>query len=93
MKNPDVMTAGEINRELDKLDAKRSELNRAFIDAGRGHETAAETVKLTDPLAVKYNAVADRQCALRYEIERRYGPGAPSRLPLGKGFGPLKKVC
>lgn len=92
MKNPEVMSAAEINRELDRLDAKRSELNRAFIDAGRGHETAAETAKLTDPLAVKFNMIADRQFDLRYEIERRYGPGAPSRLPLRQGFGPIKKV-
>jgi hypothetical protein len=85
------MTAGEINRELDKLDVQRSELNRAFIEANRGYEKASETAELNDPLAVKFNAVSDRQCALRHEIERRYGPNAPSRLPLRQGFGPIKK--
>ncbi len=42
----------------------------------------------TDPLALQYQQVADRQQALRNEIAARYGPGAPSRLPSGRGFGP-----
>ena len=33
-----------------------------------------------------------RQSALRIEIEMRYGPGAPSRLPVGRGFGARKKA-
>ncbi len=48
MKSPDIMSAAEINRELDKLDQRRSTLNRAFIDAGRGYETAAETASIND---------------------------------------------
>ena len=92
MKSPDVMSAAEINRELDALDVKRSKANRALIDAGRGHELASETATKTDPLAVEFNTVADRQCDLSREIDRRYGPGAPSRLPLRKGFGPIKKL-
>lgn len=90
MKSPDVMTAAEINRELDRLDAKRSENARAFIDAGRGNERPTDYATKDDPLSVAARAISDRQRDLRYEIERRYGPGAPSRLPLRKGFGPIK---
>lgn len=89
MKSPDVMSAAEINHELDKLDTQRSKANRALIDAGRGHERFSETAAKTDPLAVVFNTIADRQYALSHEIERRCGPGAPSRLPLRQCFGPI----
>lgn len=85
------MTAGEINKELDKLDAKSSELTTKLIEAGRGHERYNDIVKQSDPLSVEYRAVNDRQSALRFEIERRYGPGHSGRLPTGRGFGPRKK--
>jgi hypothetical protein len=90
VKNPDVMTVGEINRELDRLDVKRSKNCAAFIATGRGHERPSDYATKDDPLSVESRTIGDRQCALRHEIERRYGPGAPSRLPLRKGFGPLK---
>jgi hypothetical protein len=90
VKDPAIMGAGEINRELDRLDVQRSTNTRAFIDAGRGYERPSDYAKKDDPLSVAANAIGDRQCALRNEIDRRYGPGAPSRLPLRKGFGPLK---
>lgn len=83
------MTAGQINKALDRLDKKSSEVNRAFIDAGRGHERYSEIVVKDDPLARQYKQVSDAQSELRNEISRRYGPGAPSRLPHGRGFGPL----
>ena len=83
---PATMTARKINAELDKLSDARSLLNDAFIDAGRGDETTNQTLKKAgpdDPLALAFKAVSDRQQALHIEIESRYGPGAPSRLPKG----------
>lgn len=88
MKAPAEMTAGEINKALDKLDAVSSRITDELIEAGRGYETYEETYRKTDPLAEKYKAASDARSTLRREVERRYGPGAPSRLP--KGFGPLK---
>lgn len=88
MKTPAEMSAGEINRELDRLDAKDSQLTREFIDAGRGHERPSEMMKQSDSLSRRYQELQNRRFELRYEIDRRYGPGAPSRLP--KGFGRIK---
>ncbi len=86
------MTAGEINRELDSLDKKRSKLNDEFIAAGRGHETVNETWKKDDPLALRYKEISNRHGDLRNEISARMGPGAPSRLPKGRFFGPRKVI-
>lgn len=77
------MTPGEINRELDRLAAARSRLSDALIAEGRGEETFNETAKKTDPLSLLLKTNADRHYDLRCEIEVRYGPGAPSRLPHG----------
>lgn len=88
MKDPKDMTAGEINKALDRLNKEDSELMDQFIDAGRGHETASQILKMDDPLAKKYREIFHRRMGLRNEVERRYGPGAPHRLP--KGFGPIK---
>jgi hypothetical protein len=82
------MTAGEINKRLDRLDRQSSELTDEFIAAGRGHELPSETAKLDDPLARRKNQLFTEHSALHREIERRYGPGAPSRLP--RGFRPVK---
>lgn len=82
------MTAGEINAELDRLDKASSKLTDQFIAAGRGHERPSEIVRMSDPLARKYTANADRRMDLRHQIERRMGPGATRRLP--RGFGPLR---
>jgi len=84
------MSAGEINRELDRLSEKMSVNARAFIDAGRGYERPSDYADKKDPLSVESNKLSARIRDLHYEIERRYGPNAPSRLPLRKGFGPLK---
>lgn len=92
MKTPASMTAKQINDELDALSKKRDACGHKFIEAGRGSETAAETAAKSDPLAVEWNAIADRQVALHSEIETRYGPGAPYRLPT-RGFGPRKAVA
>lgn len=88
VKDPRAMTAGEINRELDKLDAGASVLNSRLIEAGRGSEKYSETMAKTDPLALAWQEVQLRIKDLRWEITQRYGPDAPSRLPAGRGFGP-----
>jgi hypothetical protein len=90
-KKPSTMTAGEINKELDRLDARSRKNTEAFIAAGRGHERPTDYQRKTDPLSVEANAIADRRGWLHAEISRRYGPGAPSRLPT-RGFGPSEKV-
>ena len=90
MKAIEDMSPGEINRALDTLDKRRAKNTAAFIEAGRGHERPTDYAAKGDPLSVEARAIADRQNDLRREIARRYGPGAPSRLPRGRGFGPLK---
>jgi hypothetical protein len=77
----EAMTPSEINRRLDRLDKMSSKLSREFIDAGRGYEKPSETRTKNDPLAERYNRLAAEQDELHAEIARRYGPGAPSRLP------------
>jgi hypothetical protein len=85
---PSSMAAAQINRELDRLDARRAANTDAFIASGRGDERPSEYLGKDDPLSREAAAIYGRRCALRAEIERRFGPGAPSRLP--RGFGPLK---
>jgi hypothetical protein len=92
LKDPATMTAAEINKELDKLQGQSSVLGSAMIEAGRGHERPSEYLKMTDPLAMELRKNSDRRYALRVEIELRYGPNPPSRLPTGRGFGPRSKV-
>jgi hypothetical protein len=87
-KDPRTMTAGEINKELDRLDTLRSANTRAFIDAGRGHERPSEYLTKTDPLSLAARVIGDRQDALHNEVRARYGLGAPRRLPTRQGFGP-----
>ena len=82
------MAAAEINRELDRLDKQSSKTCDLMIAAGRGYETTEEIRKKDDPLAQTCKALWDRRSALRNEIELRYGPGAPSRLP--RGLGPRR---
>lgn len=88
MKTPGEMTAGQINKELDRLDQKNSSINDELIEAGRGHETANETWKKDDELSMRWRRIADRRLDLKNEISQRYGPGSPRRLP--KGFGPRR---
>lgn len=52
-KNPAAMTAGEVNRELEKLSRESSANCRKFIEAGRGHETWETISRQTDPLALE----------------------------------------
>ncbi len=91
-KDPATMTAAAINKALDKIDALRSQLGTEFIEAGRGHERPSETATKTDPLATRANELFRQYMILEREIAARYGPGAPSRLPTGRGFGPRKKI-
>ena len=85
-RDPATMTAGMINSELDSL-ATRSELaTNAMIEAGRGYWKHTDIVIAAgggDELCKGYVAISNRQRALHIEIELRYGPGAPHRLPRG----------
>jgi hypothetical protein len=80
-RDPNAMTAGEINRELDRLDEQNSKLGQQMIDQGRGYERPSEYLRKTDPLSTELKKNSDRRMILRIQIEQRYGPGAPRRLP------------
>lgn len=86
-----ALPAAKINKELDRLDAEQSKQADELIAAGRGNETAQETMAKSDPLAERFKASVARRQELRREIDARYGPGAPNRLP--KGFGPRQKLA
>lgn len=91
--DPAEMTAGKVNKELDKLDELGSRLEDEMIAAGRGHEKPSEYLRASDPLAKKLQAIYARRSSLRMEIEFRYGPNSPTRLPTDRRgfFGPRKK--
>lgn len=91
MRDPADLTPAQINRELDALDRRRSRNTDAFIAAGRGEERPSEYLSKEDPLSKEAREISDRMSALRNEIERRYGPGAPSRLP--RGFRAVRRVA
>lgn len=87
VRDPATMTPGEINRELDSLAAASEALTTAMIATGRGswrHSDIREYAKTGDAMSLGYVTLCDRERALHIEIELRYGPGAPHRLP--KGF-------
>jgi len=95
MKPPADMTAGEINKALDKLTKASQELTNAFIAAGRGYEKYNETLEIAardphDELAQTFAAIDRQRRALQSEINLRMGPDAPGRLPPGRFFGPRK---
>ena len=75
------LTAGQINQKLDRLDKARSKVNDELIRVGRGNERSSETLAKTDPLSLRFSRLFDKYNNLRGEVFRRYGPGAPSRLP------------
>lgn len=83
-----TLGAAEINKLLDALDKESSGITDEFIAAGRGSERPTEIIRMTDPLALRYIQNWKDADILRDEIARRYGPGAPRRLP--RGFGPIK---
>lgn len=82
VKSPRDMTAGQINKRLDALDKLGSKYTDQMIAAGRGHERYSDWSVKTDPLSLKALAVSQEYQTLQSEIRRRYGPDAPSRLPL-----------
>lgn len=85
-KDPMAMQPSEINRELDALDKRNAKNSDAFVAAGRGNERPADYRTKVDPLSLEAKAISLRTMQLKNEIARRYGPGAPSRLP--RGFRP-----
>lgn len=87
-KKPAVMSAAEINRELDRLDAQDSALGDEIIAAGLGHVLLLDLLKMEGELPTRARAIFDRRHDLRHEITARYGPNAPARLP--RGMGPIK---
>ena len=80
--------AAAINKNLDRLERESSAITDALIAAGRGSERPSEMRGKTDPLTVLYFQNVSDADLLRDEVRRRYGPGAPRRLP--PGFRPLK---
>jgi len=76
-KDPAAMTAGEVNRELKRLDAELSANGRKFIDAGREDETYEFILSslATDPLSREAQRIQARRRALLNEVERECGPG------------------
>lgn len=80
LRDPEKMSNVEINKELDRLDKVRSQLNTDFIQQGRGHERPSETRTKSDPLAQRHIATENRHEELRYEVGKRY-PGGVNRLP------------
>lgn len=87
-KKPSEMSAGDINKHLDKLDKHIEKATDDLIAAGRGDERHSETMSKSDPLSLKYREAHEMKQELKSEISKRYGPGAPHRLP--KSFGPIK---
>ncbi len=71
------MTAGEVNRELKRLDAALSANGRKFIDAGRGDEVYEFILSAfaTDPLSREAQRVQARRRLLLNEVERECGLG------------------
>lgn len=76
-----AMGAAEINKRLDALDRESSAITDEFIATGRGHERPSERRHKTDPLSLRDAQNSHDRYVLHAEIARRYGPGAPSRLP------------
>ena len=76
-----TMGAAEINKRLDVLDRESRAITDEFIAAGRGYERPSERRHKTDPLSLRDAQNANDRYVLHAEIARRYGPGAPSRLP------------
>ena len=79
------MTAGEVNRELGRLDKIESPLLDRLIGEGRGGETLTETLQKDDPLSLEYRAVWLRKKALEGEIKARTGR---SGLVMPQGLRP-----
>lgn len=97
LRDPAIMTASAINKELDGLERWRADIGDAMIKAGRGHETLAQTLERRreydpDLLTIAWCDCFDRVRQLRDEIDRRMGPNAPSRFPKDqlRSFKPMR---
>lgn len=91
-KDPATMTVSQLNSELDKLDAMSSDLTDRFIESGLGHLGYNELLQMQGPIHDEARAVFSRRGDLSNEIGLRWGPGAPSRLPVKRGWwGPRRK--
>ncbi len=89
-KKPSIMTARQINDELDRLEKLSSQLNDKLIRENRRWERPSQTRHKTDELSQACCKVWDRLDALRLEMELRYSPSY--RLPLVRGkYGPREK--
>ena len=82
------MTVGQINKHLDRLDKLDSAFNEMLVAAGRGNEGYQDILKGTGELSDRGRELFRQRQLFRGEIESRYGPNAPHRLP--RGFGPIK---
>ena len=93
-KDPATMSAAEINKALDRLHRQSCKLTARLIAAGLGHTPLYELMLRGDVASVRYCENVATQRALRLEIDARYGPGAPSRLPTHPrgSFGPSKRA-
>lgn len=69
------MTAGEVNRELERLSREQSANCRKFIEAGRGYETWETISRADDPLALEEQRIHARREKLLAEVRRERGPG------------------
>jgi ribosomal protein L37AE/L43A len=89
-KDPRTMSAAAINKELDKLEAQERDWTDRMIAAGRGHDMPLDYLDKshTDPLSREAQDNYARRIDLKREVEARYGPVHPSRLPTGRRFGP-----
>lgn len=87
-KEVESWSASKINAMLDRLDRLSSRNADAFINAGRGDERPSDYMNKDDALSREARAIFSAYRALHHEIDHRYGPGAPSRLP--RGFGPIR---
>lgn len=84
MKDPKMMTAGEINRERDRIAKVLSpRLEAKFKAAGRDPEIATCYLKSSNPLDKEMLDQRARWYALQHEILLECGPGV---LKFPKGF-------
>jgi hypothetical protein len=76
-----ALTAGKINKALDRLDVKFSKANDMLLRAGR-NDRYSDLLKKTDPIALHVRYLNRKKNALMDEVARRSGPGY-YRIPRG----------
>jgi hypothetical protein len=91
-KDPATMTAGQVNKEMKRLEDLSYGLTKELIAAGRGSERILTTLELKDPLSLRVRAVSDRKEALMSEIKARTGKWGSSLPTQGRvKYGPRTK--